>query len=42
MYRIPVRYFRPSYPLNRSKDYYKTLNVDRNASQSDIKKAYFQ
>lgn len=32
--------FRSSQILN--KDYYRILDVDRNASQSDLKKAYFK
>ena len=36
-----MRLFRSSNVLNK-KDYYSTLNIDRNASQDDIKKAYFK
>jgi molecular chaperone DnaJ len=35
------RMFRASNVLNR-KDYYGTLNVSKNASQDEIKKAYFK
>lgn len=39
--QTPKRDFRPSNALN-NKDYYKTLDIDRSSSQTDIKKAYFQ
>ena len=35
-----MRYFRPSFPL--LKDYYSTLDIDKNASPNDIKRAYFK
>lgn len=35
-----MRHFRPSFTL--LKDYYSTLDVDRGASQDDIKRAYFK
>jgi len=38
--QIPKRDFRPSNPLNKE-DFYKTLDIDRSSSPTDIKKAYF-
>lgn len=38
--KIPKRDFRPSNPLNKE-DFYKTLDIDRSSSPTDIKKAHF-
>lgn len=41
LYSQNLRNFKSSSVLS-AKDYYKILGTDRNASQSDLKKAYFK
>jgi len=36
------RFFRSSFPLFAKADYYKVLGLSKNATETEIKKAYFQ